>query len=297
MTEDRASTGLQSMTGYGAVEGEAEGLVWRWELRSVNGKGLDVKLRMPTGTEGLETELRSRLRALHRGSVSVNLRMERDETPDAFTVDDETLAAVASAIAKVQVAIECDKPRPEAILQMRGVLSSAMPDTALSDAQLAVLRGGFDKAFAAILSARKTEGARVAAVLAERCTDMATRINAVREKTAGTREQIAERIRGQISDLLKDHVTDERLAQEAAMLAIRADVTEELDRLEVHTQSFRDLLQTEGAAGRRLEFLTQELMREASTLTAKLHSAELKNEGLDLKELIDGLREQVLNIA
>ena len=288
---------LQSMTGFGSAEGASETASWRWELRSVNGKGLDAKFKLPQGAESLEQHVRKQLRQLQRGTVNVFLRIEKKDTAVPLVVDDDALAAATRVVAKVQQAMDCDKPRPEAILAMRGVLVTPTMETGLPDETLREISASFDEALAGLLAARFTEGTRVAGLLVERCDDMQARVMRVRERTKGAREQIAERLRAQLGELLAEHVTDDRLAQEAAMLAIRADVTEELDRLSVHTQSFRELLEQGGAAGRRLEFLTQELMREASTLTAKLHTAELKSEGLDLKELVDSLREQVLNLA
>lgn len=292
-----AANSLQSMTGFGAAEGATGTTSWRWELRSVNGKALDAKFKLPQGTESLEDHVRRGLRQLQRGSVNVSLRIERKDTAVPLVVDEEALAAAARAIRTVETVIDCDKPRPEAVLAMRGVLVTPTMETGFSDEELAAIAASFDEALAALLSARLKEGERVGLLLQERCADMQIRITNVREQTKGAREQIAERLRAQLGELLAQHVAEDRLAQEAALLAIRADVTEELDRLTVHTQSFKELLAKGGAAGRRLEFLTQELMREASTLTAKLHTAELKNEGLDLKELVDSLREQVLNLA
>lgn len=288
--------GLQSMTGFGSAEGDIGPFVWRWELRSVNGKGLDIKFRMPSGTEPLEPKLRQKLRILHRGSISANLRLERDMQDEAYQLDEQALAAAAAALNKVRQFIDCERPRPEAVLAMRGVLAGPA-DTALTPDQLEALSKGFDEALAALHAARQAEGTRIAAILSARCGEMVALTHALRPRIANARDQIAERIKAQITDLLKEHVTEERIAQEAAMLAIRADVTEEMDRLGVHAAAFTALLEGDGAAGRRLEFLTQELMREANTLTAKLHTAELKSEGLDLKELVDSLREQVLNIA
>ena len=297
MTEATPPVGLQSMTGYGAAEGDAGAFVWRWELRSVNGKGLDLKFRMPTGLEALEQGLRRKLRDLHRGAVSINLRMDRETSEEPLRVDEDALAAVAAALNKVRQYVDCDKPRPDAILAMRGVLSAPQSDLELSDHHKERLIETFDQALAAHLAARRQEGGRIVEVLKERCAKLQNLTTSISEQTLDARDQLAERIRSQIAELLAEHVTEERVAQEAALLAIKADVSEELDRLGVHAQAFIDLLGTDGAAGRRLEFLTQELMREASTLTAKLHTAELKSQALDLKELVDSLREQVLNIA
>ncbi|MEM9810927.1 MAG: YicC/YloC family endoribonuclease [Pseudomonadota bacterium] len=294
---DTTETHLQSMTGFGAAEGSVGPVHWRWELRSVNGRSLDMKFRMPSGTEALEPDLRGTLRCLHRGTVNASLKLDREAVMEAFSIDEEGLSAAISAIEKVRARTSCADPRPEAILSMRGVLATPAPEISLTEDELTAISAGFSDALDALLIARKSEADRVAALLHARCQDIAARVRKLREKTSSTRDQMAERLRGQLGALLADHVSEERLAQEAAMLAIKADVTEELDRLDVHTNSFRALLEAGGAAGRRLEFLTQELMREASTLTAKLHSAALKNDGLDLKELVDSLREQVLNIA
>jgi uncharacterized protein (TIGR00255 family) len=285
------------MTGFGASAGETDSLAWRWELRSVNGKGLDTKLRLPSGTEALESELRTRMKVLHRGSVSANLRIDRDLGVEAFALDEEALAGVAAAIRTISTRIDCDRPRPEAILALRGVLASPSPDEGLSEEEVEALKAGFGEALGALLAARRAEGARIAEVLLARCDEIERKLAGIRKETEDAREEIASRVRDQVADLLKEHVTDDRIAQEAAFLAIKADVREELDRLDVHVASFRKLLSGEKPAGRRLEFLTQELMREATTLTSKVHSAALKHEGLDLKELVDSLREQVLNIA
>lgn len=294
---DGATAALQSMTGFGVAEGGSETLGWRWELRSVNGRGLDLKIKLPVGTDPLESKIREAGRALGRGNAQISLKLDRSEALTGLVVDDEALAAAAAAISKVQLAVDCDKPRPEAILAMRGVLAPPANDLALTDADLNMLEASFREGLEALLQARRTEGARIASFLTKRCEDMAARVIAIRDELGGARDQMAERLRTQLGELLAEHVSPDRIAQEAAMLAIKADVSEELDRLEVHLTSFTELLASGGAPGRRLEFLTQELMREASTLTAKLPSAELKNRGLDLKEMVDSLREQVLNLA
>nr|WP_233061243.1 DUF1732 domain-containing protein [Parvularcula mediterranea] len=285
------------MTGFGVAEGSSETLGWRWELRSVNGRGLDLKIKLPVGTDPLEPKIREAGRALGRGNAQISLKLDRSEALTGLVVDDEALAAAAAAISKVQLAVDCDKPRPEAILAMRGVLAPPTNDAALTEADLDTLEASFREGLDALLQARRTEGARIAAFLTERCEDMTNRVGSIRNDVAGARDQMAERLRTQLGELLAEHVSPDRIAQEAAMLAIKADVSEELDRLEVHLASFTELLAKGGTPGRRLEFLTQELMREASTLTAKLPTAALKNQGLDLKEMVDSLREQVLNLA
>jgi uncharacterized protein (TIGR00255 family) len=286
------------MTGFGGAEGGDEhALSWRWELRSVNGKGLDIKFRTPTGAEAIETDARRQAKPLGRGSVSANLRVERATDASGYVINDDSLAAAAAAIAHIRTVIDCDKPRPEAILGLRGILKAPNQETGFTEDDVRELTAGFGEALGALLQSRRAEGERIAAVLRERVAVMQKLTAGLRQDTADTREQMASRLETQLGELLSQHVSADRLAQEAALLAIRADVREELDRLEVHLASFAELLDQGGVPGRRLEFLTQELMREASTLTAKLHSAELKGRGLDLKELVDSLREQVLNIA
>lgn len=292
-----APEGIQSMTGFGAAEGEAPGSVsWRWELRSVNGKNLDIKFRMPSGTEALEPALRQRARVLWRGTVNAGLRIGQQAAGAFPAVDDAALASAAAAIDKVRQSIDCEKPRPEAILALRGVLSGPQ-DIPLTEKQQEAVRDGFDEALQRLVDARRQEGGRIVEVLGARCDELVATARSIRQRTANTREAIAERLRSQLGELLSRDIAEDRLAQEAALLAIRADVTEELDRLDAHGDAFRELLSRDAPVGRRLEFLTQELMREATTLTSKLHTADLKSAGLDLKEQVDGLREQVLNVA
>ncbi|MEO0700411.1 MAG: YicC/YloC family endoribonuclease, partial [Pseudomonadota bacterium] len=157
------------MTGYGAAEGAAGAVSWRWELRSVNAKGLDIKFRVPSGTEVLEPDLRTELRVLHRGTVSANLKLDREDNEMAFSIDDDALDAALAAIEKVRSKVSCADPSPEAILAMRGVLSAPPPETAMSEEELASLHAGFATALDALLLARRQEAARIAAVLDERC--------------------------------------------------------------------------------------------------------------------------------
>jgi uncharacterized protein (TIGR00255 family) len=285
------------MTGYGSAEGEAAGASFRWEMRSVNGRGLDAKMRLPQGSEELEPQLRKKLAPLQRGTVNISLKLSREESEAALVVDEEALAAAAHAIQTVRTAIECDLPRPEAVLSMRGVLAPPSAEKTFPAELLDGLEAGFERAVAALLQSREVEGAEIASVLKERLAAMRKLAQSVREGTANTRGELTKRLRAQVEEVAPGLVSDDRVAQEVVMLAIKADVSEELDRLLVHLGSFGELLEKGGAAGRRLEFLSQELMREASTLTVKLPSAELKNLGLDLKEHVDSLREQVLNLA
>jgi uncharacterized protein (TIGR00255 family) len=285
------------MTGFGAVEGEAEGASFRWEIRSVNGKGLDAKMRLPQGCEHLEPVLKKRLAPLHRGTVNVSLRLNREEAEAPLVLDEDALALAADAIRRVRAAVECDLPRPEAILAMRGVFAPAVAEKSLPEKLTDALVRSFDEAAAALRSARLAEGSEITAVLNERLSVMDRLVKEARQGAVDARQELLARLRAQVEEIAPSVVSDERIAQEVVVLAMKADVSEELDRLGVHLGAFAETLTKGGAVGRRLEFLTQELMREASTLTVKLPNAELKTIGLDLKEHVDSLREQVLNLA
>jgi uncharacterized protein (TIGR00255 family) len=285
------------MTGFGAAEGETEGASFRWEMRSVNGRGLDAKMRLPQGAEQLEPVLKKKLAPLHRGTVNISLKLAREESEAPLVLDEDALAAAVAAIQTVRLAVECDLPRPEALLAMRGVLAPAAGEKNLPDDLLAALTLAFEEAVSTLLSARQAEGAEIASVLNERLAAMQGLTEKAREGAASARENLHAKLRAQVEEIAPGLVADERVAQEVVVLAMKADVSEELDRLSVHLASFGELLAKGGSVGRRLEFLTQELMREASTLTVKLPSAELKNIGLDFKEHVDSLREQVLNLA
>ncbi|MEM1410648.1 MAG: YicC/YloC family endoribonuclease, partial [Pseudomonadota bacterium] len=227
---------IQSMTGFGTADGEMSGLSWRWELRSVNGKGLDIKFRIPSGIEGLETDLRKKIRALHRGSILVSLRIERPSGEETFEVNEEALAALAASFSKIRQYIDCDKPRPEAILTLRGVLSSQTSERELPPEARDAILDSFEEALARLISAREEEGRRVAEILQQRLATLADKVMAISGQTTSIRDELAARLKAQLPTLLAEHVTEERLAQEAALLAIKADVSEEVDRLNVHTK-------------------------------------------------------------
>lgn len=296
---DRAGTSmLASMTGFGRAAGEWRGAAWTWELRSVNGRGLDVRLRLPGGLDGLEPALREAAAgALGRGNVNATLTLKRDETPrvapDAAMLE-QVLQLAQELAARIPGA---PPPRAEALLALPGVLRpvQAERDEEAEAALQAALQEGFAAALQGLVAARRAEGARLAAVLATLLDEIAALVG---EAAALAAEQPAlqrERLRAALADL-QAQVPEERLAQEVALLAQRADVREEIDRLGAHIEAARALLAEGARVGRKLDFLVQEFVREANTLCSKSASVGLTAQGLALKAAIERLREQVQNV-
>ena len=284
------------MTGFARTEGAESGLSWAWELRSVNGRGLDLRLRLPFGFDVLEPGLREEAgRQLKRGNVSASLTAKREERA-RVAVDAELLADLRRLTE--EMAPGGPPPRPEALLALPGVLKSASAEDGVSPAQLAAVQAGFSAALAGLVAARQAEGARLHALLATHIDEIA----ALRETAAGQAQDQPERQRARMLEslqaLLRDQpgLPQERIAQEVALLATRSDVREELDRLGAHVEAARALLAEGTAIGRKFDFLVQEFVRETNTLCSKSASVPLTATGLRLKAVIEQLREQVQNV-
>jgi uncharacterized protein (TIGR00255 family) len=294
-------TALASMTGFARSAGTIDGLSWAWELRSVNGRGLELRLRLPPGFDIVEPALRELAgKTLKRGNVSANLTVRRDEaqklSPDPVALQ-QVMALALDLAGRIPGA---PPPRAEALLALPGVLrqAAAVEDAASGPAQIAAVRDGFAEALAALAVARQGEGARLADTLAGLLDEIAAlRAQAAAEaadQPAAQRARMLENLR----DMLREapSLPEERIAQEVALLAARSDVREELDRLDSHIQAARALLAEAAQVGRRLDFLVQEFNREANTLCSKSASIALTATGLKLKATIEQLREQVQNI-
>ena len=293
-----ASPTLASMTGFARVDGAADRLAWAWELRSVNGRGLDLRFRLPPGWDALEPALREAAgRTLKRGNVTANLTVKREETHH-LAVDqaalDHMLELAMSVAARIPGA---EPPRAEALLALPGVLrtGAAVDETDAAEAQAAI-RAGFAAALAALDLGRHAEGARLGTVLAGMLDEIAAlRASAGAQAATQPAEQQA-RLIETLRGLQAEAVDPARIAQEVALLASRSDVREELDRLASHVEAARALLAEGTGVGRRLEFLVQEFNREANTLCSKSASIPLTGTGLRLKAAIEQLREQAANI-
>ena len=291
---------LASMTGFARTEAMEAGLVWAWELRSVNGRGMDLKMRLPAGFDGLEAALRELAgRVLRRGNVGANLTVKREErqrlVADPAVLDD-LLALAASIAARIPGA---PAPRAELLLALPGVMR---PPTAaeegVGEAALAAVQAGFAAALAGLARARQEEGVRLSAVLGGQLTEIALLRDAAEIEAADQPRLQRDRMMASVEALLNDQtgLPQERIAQEVAILATRADVREELDRLSAHIAAARELLEEGAGVGRRFDFLVQEFVRETNTLCSKSASIPLTATGLKLKAVIEQMREQVQNV-
>jgi uncharacterized protein (TIGR00255 family) len=292
---------LASMTGYARAGGAASGVTFSVEIRSVNSRGLDMRLRLAPGYDLLEGEIRRRIgQSLARGSVSLTLSVDRLGAGGPVLINREALETVLGAIAEIGSRLDVERPTPDGILALPGVLEQRdapmSPDA--EEALHAAILAAADAAVADLVTARKAEGARLADVLALRIDEIAALTSLAEQQPGRSREAVLERLRLLIEDIRATNIglSEERLAQEALVLATKADIREELDRLAAHIASARQLLVNGGAVGRKLDFLSQEFNREANTLCSKSSTVELTAIGLDLKAVIDQLREQVQNI-
>lgn len=295
---------IHSMTGFAAAQGTTGAHSWSCELRSVNAKGLDLRLRIPEWLEGFEPFVRGELgKALARGNVSMTLRINRNEDAGAdLTINEAMLATVLSSMAKIEAAakvagVDLAPSTSAEILSQRGVLEQG--NTADDPAPIvAALKDAFAAILSDFVNMRASEGAALKAVLLDQLDEIDTLQCRAADLAEARKPQMAETLRNNLARVLDnaDKVDEARVAQELALLAVKADVTEEIDRLKAHVSAARDLLAKGGAVGRKLDFLMQEFNREANTLCSKAQNSDLTAIGLDLKSVIDQMREQVQNI-
>jgi len=297
---------LRSMTGFATLRGGSEGPSGGvWEIRSVNGKGLDLRLRLPEGLDRVETALRARIaQRIARGSVSVSLRLPRGAGGEALRVNAAGLAAAVVALAQADAAahgsgLQTRPVSPAEILSLRGVLEQGAeaeaPDTA---ALQAALLADIEPLIDAFDAMRAAEGAALAGLIGSQIDRVAVLAAEARIAAAARRDQAANNLRAALARVMTAETCADpaRVAQELALLAVKSDVTEELDRLDAHVLAARALLAAAGPVGRKFDFLIQEFMREANTLCAKAGNPALTGIGLDLKHVIDQMREQVQNV-
>jgi uncharacterized protein (TIGR00255 family) len=294
------STALASMTGFARAEGSAAGLTWAWELRSVNGRGLDLRLRLPPGWDSLEPALREAAgKALKRGNVTANLTVKRENEP-RLVADPVALEQALALALDLHARIPGSPvPRAEAVLSLPGVLRPAQTDEAADrSGATAAAQAGFVQALTALVVARRAEGARLAATLNGLLAEIAALHAQAAVEAADQPAAQRAKVMDNLQALLREapSLPEERIAQEVALLAARSDVREELDRLASHIEAAHALLKEAVNIGRRFDFLVQEFNREANTLCSKSASVALTATGLRLKATIEQLREQVQNI-
>ena len=293
----------QSMTGFASVSGQGLGRSWIWELRGVNGKGLDVRLRLPDGIDGLEAETRRRVAAqLSRGNVQIGLKLAADDTLGGVRLDQTQLTAILAAMTRIETdameqGLSLAPSTAAQIVGLRGVLTTEAPEADNEALRDALLRD-FDTALADFAAMRAAEGTALTAILTRQLDEITELVTEAESAVAERAPQQAERLRAQLARVMDsvDTVDEARIAQELAVIAVKSDITEEIDRLKAHITAARDLMAAPGSVGRKFDFLMQEFNREANTLCSKSGDARLTQAGLALKTVIDQMREQVQNV-
>lgn len=292
---------LASMTGFARADAGEGAFRFVWEARSVNAKGLDIRLRVPPGFDALEPVLRGDVGArFTRGSVSATLTVQRAEAPASIRVNEGVLEQILSLAEGLKARYRVDPPRLDGLLALRGVLEvsdAAVATEASGKAEMAAARDSFVRVLDDLAASRAGEGTALGAILEGHLAAIDALRRQADASPARRPEAIRARLDEQVAILLEGRALDpDRLHQEAVLLAVRADIREELDRLAAHVAQARDLLAAGGAVGRRLDFLAQELARESNTLCAKSNDLSLTAIGLDLKVTVEQFREQVQNL-
>jgi uncharacterized protein (TIGR00255 family) len=289
------------MTGFARGHGVAGPYAWSWEIKSVNAKGLDLRLRLPPGWDAVEVPARTRAtEKLARGTVYANLTVERKGVAPTVKVNEPVLNAVLATLHDLTGKVDATPPSLDGILALKGVIEITEEDESEDERRgaEATIIAGFDKLIVDLVAMRRQEGATLERLLSTRLDEIAA-LAARAEAAPGRKpEAIKARLAEQVATLLKasERFDQDRLHQEAILLASKADIREELDRLASHVAQAQKLLADGGPTGRRLDFLAQELNRESNTLTAKANDLELTNIGLELKSVVEQFREQVQNL-
>jgi uncharacterized protein (TIGR00255 family) len=292
---------LSSMTGFARGHGVAGTYAWSWELKSVNSKGLDLKLRLPPGWDAIDATVRARAsEVLSRGSVFANLTVSREGVAPVARINEPVLAAVLATLKGLSGKVDAAPPTLDGILSLKGVIDvseAEESETERAAAESAVV-AGFAQTLKGLAEMRRNEGDALGNILTGRLSEIGD-LAARAEATPGRKpEAIKARLAEKIAELLEDtqRFDPDRLHQEALLLATKADIREELDRLTAHVAQGRKLLSAGGPVGRKLDFLAQELNRESNTLCSKANDLELTNIGLELKAVVEQFREQVQNL-
>ena len=292
---------IVSMTGFAESHGAFASLRWRWEAKSVNGRGLDLRLRTPPGFDSIEAAARTLAgERFRRGNIQAALNFEPQEGGRGFRIDAEALAAAVRIAREIEADTGLAPARVDGLLALRGVIvqEDALPedDTARAGRDAAILES-LANAFDALRRARRTEGAKLAAVLTGQIAEIEKLTGEASALAASQPHLLRDKLRAQVKELLNGAaLSEDRLAQEVALLATRADIREELDRLTAHVEEARALLKSGDAIGRKLDFLAQEFNREANTLCSKSADVNLTKVGVALKAVIDQFREQAQNV-
>ena len=297
----KAKPTLTSMTGFARSTGTWREMSWVWEIKSVNGKALDLRFRVPSGYDAVENSARALAAPyVKRGNLQINLSVQGADADCGLKINTALLDQLVAVAEALRDRMGSAPIQAENLLSLRGVLEA--DDAVLSEADLkerdSVVLASFEKAMASLAQSRTEEGVRLGAVLSMQLSRIAALTDAARANPSRSVEAIRQRLGEQVARLLElsDTFDPQRLHQEAILLATRADIQEELDRLASHITAAHALMDAREPVGRKFDFLTQEFNREANTLCSKANDPSLTIIGLDLKTVIDQLREQVQNI-
>lgn len=291
---------VASMTGFARTQGEVRGIAWVWEVKSVNGRALDLRLRLGPGFDGLEPELRALLvERFRRGNFTGNLSITRTAPPE-LRVNREALTQLMTLIGEISAEVEAAPPRLDGLLALRGIIETVDDeDETAGEARRAEIARSWAAALDRLAAARREEGGRIAVLLRAQLDEMTALAARAADCAAAQPAAIRQRLAATLAELVgtgAPAVPEERVAQEIALIVARADIREEIGRLRAHIEQAAELLDEGLAVGRRLDFLCQELNREANTLCSKSADIELTRTGLALKAVIEQFREQVQNI-
>ena len=290
------------MTGFARAQGHDEGCTWAWEIKSVNGKGLEMRCRLPQGFDNLERATRERVGGrFHRGNFQMTLSLEHTEAEGRYRVNRDVLDQILSVLPDIRERLpEAETPRLDGLLALRGVIEPVREEVtpAAREALEEKILAGLDDGLGQLAATRAEKGGRLADAVAGHLNAIEALCQQAETLAAAQPDAIKARLREQVAALLEASpaLPEDRLAQEAALLMTKADVREELDRLEAHLEAARGLLGGDGPAGRGLDFLCQEFIRETNTLCSKSTDVELTGVGLELKAVIAQLREQAQNV-
>ena len=292
---------LKSMTGFARGNAAHAGYSWSWEVKSVNAKGLDIRSRVPSFLDGLDIEIKKLAsKNLERGTIFVNLNIERDGAGSDFTINHGLLDSLIETAAGYADKDRISPASVDGLLNIKGVIDFSSKPLADDEKSglIKELLGHLEGVILELIEARASEGARMQDILSANMDEMLNLITSAEQCASVRMEATRDRFQANLERLLGDDntVSQDRLEQEIAILAVKADITEEIDRLKSHVTDACEILASKGAVGRRLDFLSQEFNREANTLCSKSNDKELTKTGLAMKVLIDQFREQIQNI-
>ncbi len=292
---------LNSMTGFGRSSGEAGAWSWVWEVRSVNGRGLDMRIRLPSQYDGLDQRVRKAIQArLKRGSVTVSLNVTRQSGAMEVQINENVLRDVLKAAEVVRKATDAAQPRVDGLLALKGVLDVVEQSESEGEREKieANMFADFETALAEAVSTRRSEGARLADIVLAKIFEIAALTEKIETSPSRAPEALQHRLKEQVSRLMDANsgLDEARLHQEAVLVATRVDIEEEVKRLTAHVAAAKTLVESPDPIGRQLDFLAQEFNREANTICSKAGANDISQAGLALKTAIDQMREQVQNI-